>query len=418
MVVAVACIILSRKAGGWLLIVGCCLGIIRGWAAVPVALPPAGSVVVGVVADDPIETWQQQYPLKTKFGTWRVYGRGTVAFGDEVEVACLTMKRPTRFADITCYADSIRVVRNRAAPAYLTWLHDLRSCLTRAVNRALPSPEAPLLSGILLGSRSEMPESLVESFRRTGTSHIVAVSGYNVTIVVALIAAAFSRLPLRRNLTSTLTLLGIVSFVILTGASASVVRAGIMGGLVVLAQAVGRVGNPMHALVLSATGMVVASPAIAADVGFQLSVAATFGLIGLADAVIGWLRWMPDRFGIRTSFGTTLAAIIATEPMIVFTFGRTSLIAPFVNLLVLPLIPVAMALGFGLAMVEILIPTFSPLVGWAAWLPLTLVVRIVDWASGFSFASVGVSTTASVMIAGCMAWMAVGLFVRQTRRRP
>lgn len=396
------------------LIVACCIGLLRGWSVLPQNLPTGGVVVTGVVSEDPLFNGDVRFPLHSQIGNVEVSSRfsGELRFGDVVIVNCSSLERTSRFKGPRCKAASLTVHRHNGAPGYLRGLHGLKSWLTQGMNRALPSPEAPLLGGILLGSRSALPITLANAFRLTGTSHIVAVSGYNVTIVIALIAGLIGRLPLPRRVVTALTVFSIVGFVILTGASASVVRAGIMGGLAVLARAVGRLSDALHALIVSASVMVLIHPATIADIGFQLSVAATAGLVLLADPFAKMLRWLPEQFGIRESLSTTLAAIAVTEPIIVLVFGRVSLISPIVNLLVLPLIPLSMAVGFAVAMIAALVPALATSIGWIAWLPLTAVVCIVEFAASLRFASITTSPVTSIAIAAGLAMLAVILIRR------
>ncbi|MBI5405165.1 MAG: ComEC/Rec2 family competence protein [Candidatus Kerfeldbacteria bacterium] len=392
------------------------IGLIRGWLAIPEVLPSTAVVLTGVIRSDVIIEKTVRFTMTSDWGRIDVFARDSqLRFGDEVSVKCESLTRRSIFREPVCLADKVKVLRPAAAPGLWRGLNAVKQWMIAAIDRGLPVPEGPLLAGILLGTRFDLPDDLAESFRRTGTSHIVAVSGYNVTIVVTLMASLIGRLPLPRRVVTWLTIGSIVSFVILTGASASVVRAGIMGGLVVVARSIGRLSDAAHTLVISATLMVFVDPATVADVGFQLSVAATAGLVLLADPYERWLWWLPARLGLRSSLASTLAAITLTEPLIAIIFGRVSVIAAAVNVIVLPFVPLAMALGFAAAVVSGIVPLASTFVGWLAWAPLFFVVTVVDRAAALPLASVGLGPTGSLFFAAIGAGVAMFMIARARR---
>ncbi len=287
-------------------------------------------------------------------------------------------------------------------------LGQVKAWMTRSVDRALPSPEAPLLAGLLLGSRQDLPSELRNAFRLTGTSHIVAVSGFNVTIVVTMIAALVRIVPAPPWVRTSITLVAITAFVLLTGASASVVRAGIMGSLVVLARATGRLSDGLHALALSAGAMVLVDPRTISSVGFQLSVAATAGLFCLSEPLERRLAFVPEALGIRSSLASTLAAIALTQPIILLYFGQASLVAPLVNLLVLPLVPLAMLTGFCVAVLNGIVPALGAFVAWIAWAPLKLMVSLVSLGAAMPLAALQLSRTLAVLSA--VVWAGVAMY--------
>lgn len=289
-----------------------------------------------------------------------------------------------------------------------------RAWLEQGINQALPSTEAALLNGLLLGGREDLPRDLLQAFRTTGTSHIVAVSGFNVTIVVSTVAAMIRSLPLGRMTQLTVTVLAVAAFVVLTGASPSVVRAGIMGSLVVLARYSGRLADGWHLLMLSAASMVLVQPAIVTSLSFQLSVAATAALVLLAEPLEQRLAFVPSFFGLRSSLASTVAAILFTQPLILLYFGQISLVAPLVNVVVLPMIPLAMLTGFTVGMATALVSGLAVLAGWFAWLPLHVMVVVVQVGAAMPVAAVHVSGAASVLLAAVTA-LSIGWLVTRTR---
>jgi competence protein ComEC len=273
-------------------------------------------------------------------------------------------------------------------------LEELRRGAAEALARVLPEPEAGLAAGILIGLRDLVDRDLAAAFTTAGVSHVVAISGWNIAIVAAAMAAVTGGLGRRRR--SVVTVLAIVVYVAFSGASASVVRAALMAGVVLLARESGRAGRAAAALGWAATILLVSDPALIGDAGFQLSSLATAGLIAWATPLADWLeqsgrgrtpRWLAE------SLGVSLAAQAATLPIILVSFGRLAVLSPVVNLLVVPLVAPAMAAGVvALAGGGLVLAGLPPLVGAVLAAPGWVILRILDaivvTAAGLPFASV------------------------------
>ena len=261
----------------------------------------------------------------------------------------------------------VSVIGHELGPVADT-LHAARSWLLAGLNRLVPEPEAALAAGILLGVRSGIDPAINDAFARAGLTHVVAISGWNIAIVAAIAAAAsrpLTRLPAGRWLAAAAAMSAVAAYVLLTGASPSVVRAALMAGALLLARLGGARSHAMSALMLAALVMLLASPAIAWDVGFQLSALATAGLIWFGAPFAARLhRWPPL---IREPVALTMAAQVTTLPVILLNFERLSLIAPAANVLVVPLVPLVM-LGSTLAAVAGASGGTLPLAGVVEWL--------------------------------------------------
>lgn len=226
-------------------------------------------------------------------------------------------------------------------------LYAFKSVVQERINRLYFEPEASLVSGLLLGSRKGMSEELTADFQAVGLTHIVAVSGYNISLVIACIFALFSFLPMKRRVV--LSVVMVALFVLFVGASAAAVRAGIMGSLGMWALYTGRRSQAFFVLLWSAVAMTLWNPAILPyDIGFQLSFASTLGLLVFSPMLE---KVFPLGKGfLREALLLTLSAQLATFPFIVFYFGRLSLISPVANLVVAPLLPFSMLFS-GLSLV-------------------------------------------------------------------
>jgi competence protein ComEC len=268
----------------------------------------------------------------------------------------------------------------------------MKERLLSTVYRIFPDPEASLMAGILLGVESGIPQDVQDAFEATGTTHIIAISGFNIAILAGLFTLLFSRL-VGRWWGALLAAVGIALYTILVGAGASVVRAAVMGWLSLLAVQIGRRQNGLNSLGIVAGVMAFFSPTILWDVGFQLSFMATLGLVLYADPIQGAFerlteRWLPaplvERAGklVGETVLLTLAAQVLVLPVIVYHFQRLSLTMLVANPLILPVQPAVMVLG-GLAMLAGLV--FQPLgqiLGYLAWPFVAYTIRAVEGLAG------------------------------------
>ncbi len=324
-----------------------------------------------------------------------------IVAGDVVTVEGPIRPRPaTAYGDYlerigavgTITARSIEVAPRPVDAAHI--VEDARQAAATALAAALPEPEAGLAAGILIGLRDRVDRDLAAAFTTAGVSHVVAISGWNIAIVAAAVAAVAGRMGRRRR--SVVTMAAIVAYVVFAGASASVVRAGAMAAVVLLARESGRAGRAAAALGWAATILLVADPGLVGDAGFQLSALATAGLIAWATPATDAI----ERFGkgrvphwLAESLGVSLAAQLATLPVILVAFGRLAILAPAVNLVIVPLVAPAMAagllalLGGGLALAGAP-PVVAAILAVPGWVSLRLMVAIVDTAAAIPFASV------------------------------
>ena len=302
-----------------------------------------------------------------------------------------------------------------------------RIAAVTALERRLPEPHAALAQGILLGRRATMPTELTEALRLTGLSHISAVSGYNVSLVIGVAAATVGLTPTRRGwrrvLGVTLASLLLWTFVALVGASGSVLRAAAMAQLALIGIAFGRRGTAGGMLLWGSALLAAWSPALVTDVGWQLSFFGTAGLAWLAGPIersLARLLRLPHPLewvvgALRSGLAATLAAQIFVFPILVSTFGSLSLVAPLSNLLALPLIPWIMAAAFLTSVSGALLPAVAPLCASLAWAPLTLLLRVIEWCASLPWAAVDLPPLGA---AGVVAYLAglLWLCAREERR--
>jgi len=294
----------------------------------------------------------------------------------------------------------VRIGRGEGNPLYARLL-EVKDAVRRTVQRMLPMPESALLNGILIGDDNAIPEDLQAAFRRTGTSHIVAISGFNVSVVIALVIPLLSR-ALNARRAALFAMPAIAIYAVFVGASASVVRAALMAGIGLFGALFWRRGFTLNTLCAAALLMLVANPHTLFDVGFQLSFMATLGLVLYADRLSGPVRaWVQLRLrNERAQKATlllldgalvTLAAQLTTLPLILAVYNQFSNVALLTNVLILPLQPPIMILGGLAAFVALLMP---PAVGAVVALPayafLTATIWIIERLGSFQGASVPV----------------------------
>jgi competence protein ComEC len=263
-------------------------------------------------------------------------------------------------------------------------LERLRRGAGDALAAAIPEPEAGLAAGIVIGLRDRVDRDLAADFTTVGASHVVAISGWNIAIVAATVAALAGRLGRRRR--SLILSIAIVAYVLFAGASPSVVRAASMAGVVLLARETGRAGRAAAALGWAAAILLIVEPSLVLDPGFQLSTLATGGILAWTDRLDRRLRtiaggrlpgWLAE------SLSVSLAAQAATLPVVLATFGRLAIVAPLVNLAIVPLVAPAMAaamlalLGGAVAVLggPAIVATIAGLPAWALLTAMCTIVR-------------------------------------------
>lgn len=257
------------------------------------------------------------------------------------------------------------------------------------INRVLPEPHAGLLAGILFGIKSSISTDLYDALIATGTLHIAALSGMNITILTRLFFSTFIAF-LPRWISSILTVGVIVGFVLFVGPSPSIVRAAIMGSITILAPLTGRMSTAIITWVVAIASMVLVDTMLISNLSFQLSALASLGMILFSKRmymeetgtkkVIGW---------IKEELITTLSAQVFTIPLIVFTFGRISLISPITNILIGWTIPIITVLGFCVSIIGWMWLPLGQLVAWVTWVFLEWLIQAVIITSNIPLASIG-----------------------------
>jgi competence protein ComEC len=319
-------------------------------------------------------------------GAWRPVGglvQATVGrypeyrYGDSLELAG-RLEDPPVFDDFSykdylarqgilavIYRPQVTLLDRDQANPLVALLLSIRERAQEIITAALPEPQAALTVGVLLGVKSALPRDFSDDLQAVGLTHIVVVSGFNLAIVAGFLQrTVVSRIgPKAAALAA---VLGVLLFTLMVGVSGAVIRSAIMVSLALAAVAIGRQNDALNALALACGLMVAWWPPFVWDVGFQLSVAATFGLVWLSPAIETWLGRAPR--AIRGNLAVALAAQAMTMPILAGNFHLVSVVSPVANLAVLWAVPCLMACGAVVALAGWVWPPAAMVVGWSAWL--------------------------------------------------
>lgn len=266
-------------------------------------------------------------------------------------------------------------------------LYKLRNSFIRNINKVIPTRESDLANGLILGVRGVFDEETNKEFIDTGTIHMIALSGYNVSIVANGVMKTFG-LIFSQVISIIFGIFVILLFIVMTGASATAIRAGIMATIMLLGRMTDRKYLAGRALVIAALLMIAYDPRVVVDMSFQLSFIATGGVLFVTPKIFGWFRLVPIRFGIREMVASTVAATISVLPILLYLTGILSLVSLPANFLILLFIPTVMLFIFITGISGFILPTLSIIFGYITYLMLLYILSIIHFFGSLSFASV------------------------------
>jgi competence protein ComEC len=306
------------------------------------------------------------------------------------------------------YYPRVEVLERGQGSKPLQWIYSLRERLSASLSGALPEPQGSLAQAILLGLRGNIPDSLYEAFSRTGTAHLLAISGLHISIIIVMLLSfgilVFGR---QRSIYIWLTLAITWLYALLAGMHPPIIRAAIMGSLFLLAEYLGRQRSAIIALAFAAAVMVGVEPNLLWTISFQLSFLAMAGLILLYPYFQAWGRkGVAYLFGtkerivvvgniITDGFAATLAAITAVGPLIAYNFGVVSLVALPATFLSLPALPFIIVTAALVAFVGLIASVAAQVLGWLAWLFLSYLILIVQGFDALPHSSMEVASVSA-----------------------
>ncbi|MFH1894325.1 MAG: ComEC/Rec2 family competence protein [Patescibacteria group bacterium] len=312
----------------------------------------------------------------------------------------------------------IEVVSKNQGNFIFSKILSLKEKLREVIYQNLSPPQSSVLGAVILGDKRQLSEDLKNKLNIAGVRHIAAISGMHITILAGILMAFFISLGFWRSQAFYFAVALLVLYIVMVGAPVSAIRAGIMGGLFLLGQKTGRISASSRAIVFVAAAMLFQNPLLLKlDVGFQLSFLAVMGIIHLLPFLQDWLRFVPNPgiFPLRSVLAMTISAQIFTLPILIYNFGYFSLVAPLVNILIVPLLSFVMISGFFFGLAGIFFPVLGWIFSWPAWLLLTYIILIVDFFSRVPFAAISAENISWGWLA--LFYLILGFFVWRQKER-
>jgi len=346
------------------------------------------------------------------------------SYGDELLVRC-KLKRPEKFDDFDyekylarydvysiCWSDEINKLVDSRGNRIFGFIFNIKEKLSDSLNLSIKEPQVSILQAMILGNRRGIPKDIGDQFSDVGVSHIVAISGMHVAIIVMILMYLAIGVGIIRQKAFWVATGGIIFYVIMIGAPASAVRAAIMAILVLYAQKIGRLSSSINIIILAAAVMLVINPKLLlSDVGFQLSFAAVIGIIYLYPIFQKYLERLPETLRLKDMIAVTLSAQIMTLPLIIFYFHKLSLVAAVANILILPIVPFLMMWGLFNSIVGVFWLPASRMIGFVSWLGASYILKISEWLAALSFSHIeirSVSIFVVIVLYGVIAFWIIG----------
>jgi competence protein ComEC len=282
------------------------------------------------------------------------------------------------------------------------WFGDL-------VRRVIPEPEVDLGLGYLLGQRRGLPEAMVEVLRITGLTHIVVASGYNLTVLVRFSRRLFARVSRFAALSAALVL--IVCFVMVTGISPSMLRAGLVSVLSLLAWYYGRQFHPYSLLVIVASATLLLSPSYILDLGWLLSFGSFVGVMIYSPLLYAYFFGARRPGFVLQILFETFSAQLLVLPLLIYYFGQVSVVSLPANMLILPTVPLAMLATFLTGVGVLVFPAMAQFFGWAASRVLGYHVAVMNYFGSLDWAVVTVQTGVFGVLTGYAVLVGLGVYL-------
>jgi len=365
------------------------------------------NIVVNIIKEPEQKEWYQNVIVeleKNKRLLVRADLYEDLNYGDEIKVICKPEIPQNFSADFDyrmylakdniyyiCPKPIVEKTGNKKKNIY-SFVLNIKNKMEANVNRVIPQPEAALANGLLFGGDEGLSKKLQEAFSKTGMTHIVAVSGYNVTIIAEYLMIFGILLGLWRRQAFYLALFGIFLFVVMIGFPSSAIRAGLMGSLLLWAMKNGRLANIDNAILLAVVVMLVVNPlSLRWDIGFQLSFLATLGIVKMSPIWEKYFVGKMKALGLADIILMTISAQIFVLPIIIYNFHTLSVVSLLANILILLIIPITMLFVFLSALSGFIFYPLSLAFGWVAYWLLHYEISVVKILASLEWSSLEVN---------------------------
>ena len=372
----------------------------------------------GIIINEPEQRINQQ---KFEFKTDKISGKILVTteiypqykYGDQLEIFGRLIE-PAVFDEfdyqaylakdkiyLTIYYPSIKLINQNQANWFYQKIFNFKDKLRKVIEQILLPPQSSILKAVFLGDRFGLSNDLKDDLNVSGTRHIIAISGMHIIIWSQIILYLALAIGFWRGNAFYFVIIILALYILMIGAPASAVRAGIMASLLLFAQKIGRLRSADRSVVFAAVIMLIFNPLlIKSDVGFQLSFMATLSIIYLKPILDKKTENLPNYFKIKDIITMTLAAQLGTLPLLIFHFGRLSLISPLANLLIVPLLPVIMIMGMILVFTGLIWISLAKIIVWPIWFLLTYLIKVVEYSSSLPLAAIEFNNFSLIFLIG------------------
>lgn len=387
-----------------------------------------GSFTGKVIKEPDIRSTNTKYTIQTEQGRVLVTANNypEYYYGDILEIKG-KLKAPMIFEDFNyknylakdkiysvIYYPEIKILERNKGNFVYQIIFKFKNKIKNSIEKIMPFPEVSILQAITLGYKQILSDETKENLNITGTRHIVAISGMHIMILSQILMFLLIGLGMWRGQAFYFALGILILFIIMVGAPASAIRAGIMGGILLLGQKIGRLSNSGRIIVFAGAIMLAFNPLLLRyDVGFQLSFLAVLGIIYLKPIFDKWLEKWQKREEISSIFHIitmTLAAQIACLPILVYNFGRISFISPLANVLIVPTLPFVMGLGLVFNLGIVIWPLIGKILVWPVYIGTTYIIRLTEFLSRLPFSAKEVSNIHWVWLVGYYILLIIGIW--------
>lgn len=341
-------------------------------------------------------------------------------YGDKLSVSCL-LKTPENFDGFNysgylakdsiyslCYYPVVSVTGYRHDFFY--FIEAVKLKLAHSLNTTVKEPASSVLQALLLGNKRGIPRSILNNFSHSGLSHVIAISGMHIALIVMVIMHLAISLGIRRQKAFWITLLIIIFYVFLIGLPASAVRGATMALLVLYAKRLGRLSTSINSLLFAAFLMLMVNPMLLIyDIGFQLSFMAVLGILYLSPILKRKFKKLPEMGEVKSILIITLSAQLMTLPLIIFYFHIASLVSLLANILVLPAIPFLMIWSMAGVMVGLVSVWLGRILGLISWLGVSYIMKISSWLVGLPFSYLEFESFSFLL--SCVLYLFIFIFV-------
>lgn len=303
------------------------------------------------------------------------------------------LKTKKIFGTVNLKEEDVEIISHDNSNIILRKIYELRNLMKTKIEKLLPKETSGLCLGMLIGETSGIEENMQENFRDSNLSHILAVSGANVSYIIVSITYIFNKMCLRKRLSKIISIILLILFMLLTGCTSSVNRACIMAILMLIAELLCRKSDIYNNLAISALILLIINPYSLLDIGFQLSYMGTIGIVFLHDKIENFIK-INNKI-VKYFFEmivVTTCANLAIIPIMMFHFNTISLTFYFSNIIVGPILGIVVIIGFIMFFISLIFTPISSLIAIVLNLMLKFIIKIAEITANMPFSKITIIT--------------------------